>query len=84
MYSCYMAKWDGLDVSLETLISRTNMEEIMAHYDAQKPDEFGCKICDHVLLNMEKMLRTKDFCLQTKRLQTDCLLYTSPSPRDPE
>ena len=63
--------YDNHDISLETLFTRTNMEEIMAHYDAQKPDEFGCKICDHVLLNIEKLMRTKDFSVKSQRLQTD-------------
>ena len=59
------------DIGLKTLIDMTSMQEIMTHYDAQKPDEFGCRICEHVLFNIEKLMRTSDFTVRSQRLQTD-------------
>lgn len=58
-------------VKLENVLRLNNMERIMTHFDEQKPDEFGCRICEHVLLNIEKQFRTDEFSVRFTRLQTD-------------
>ena len=58
-------------VSLKHILNRINMSEIMKFYDDQKPDEFGCKICEHVLLNIEKQFTTDLFSVRSRRLQSD-------------
>lgn len=58
-------------ITLDNVLRLNNMAKILTHFDEQKPDEFGCRICEHALLNIEKQFRTNEFSVRFRRLQTD-------------